>query len=129
MGSEHGDDCLLLEVAHLGIGPGEEGAVGDVDQAHGAARVAFAGCADGHGTSVGEGQFLAVAGGAGGLAVDGEAGVVEEIAAEFDLGGGHGVVGRDARFGKALGEVPGVVAGGGAEGGGGEQDARKGSEV
>jgi hypothetical protein len=74
------------------MAPGEGRGVGDVGEAHRAARVHLPGGADRPGLAVGEGERLLVAGGAGVAAVVGEAGVVEQAAAELYLGQRHRVV-------------------------------------
>lgn len=106
IGGEERDECLVGEVVEVGIGPGEGGRVGDVDEGHAGAGMEGSGAALGSRECVGEGEFLAMAGGAGLLQVDGESGVVEEVSTEFDLGCGHGVVGGDVGRGEARPELP-----------------------
>src|ERR1035438_10354837 len=70
----------------------------------------FAGGSQTDGAAVSEGEFLFMARGARLFPVDGHAGVVEEIPAEFDFGGRHRVVGRDVGLRESFGEIPLVVS-------------------
>ena len=90
--------------------PGQHGAVGNVHQAHGAARMQFASRAYALRPAVGEGELLLVTRGARLRPVPGHALVVEKIAAQLDLGFGHRIVGGDARLGKALRQYPMIIA-------------------
>jgi len=103
---EERGDGLVFELGDGGVGPVEDGEPGDVGEGHDAAGVRLAGDSDGYGELVGEAVFLHVAGGAGALAVDGHAQVVEEMAAQLDFGGRHGVVCWDERGVEALREMP-----------------------
>ena len=60
----------------------------------------------------GEGERLYVAAGATALAVHRHAPVVEQMPAQFDLGGGHGVVRGNNRAWDAFGQLPIPLSGG-----------------
>ena len=57
----HRHQRLVLELVSGGIGPGQDGSVGDVHQAHAAARMHLTRRADAPGAAVGEGPRLLVA--------------------------------------------------------------------
>jgi len=97
---------LIFELGDGGVGPVEDREPCDVGQGHNAARVGLTGHADGYGPLIGEPELLDVAGGAGAFAIRGQAQVIKEIAAQLNLGGQHGIVGRDRWRVESSGEVP-----------------------
>jgi len=103
---EERGDGLVFELGYVGVGPVEDGEPGYVGERHDAAWVGLAGDADGDGELIGESVALDVTGGAGAFAVGGQSQVVEEVAAEFHLGGGHGIVGGDGWWVEARWEGP-----------------------
>lgn len=96
---------LVFEAGDGGVGPVEDGEPGYIGEGHDTTGVGLAGDADGDGELVGEAVALDVTCGAGAFAVDRHAEVVEEVTAEFDLGGRHGVVGGDYRGWEAWREM------------------------
>lgn len=82
------DKRLRVERGEDGVGPVKRGVVDDVGQAHGVARMRFAGRADGSCPTIGEGARRLVAGSASHGLVDRHPQVVKQMAAQFDLGVG-----------------------------------------
>ena len=110
--AEHRHQRLRLELALGRVGPGQHRTVGDVAQAHAAARMHLAGDADAARLLVGEGAILLVARRARERVVDRQPRVVEQVAAQLHLLGAHRVVGRHLRPREARRQVPHVAASG-----------------
>jgi hypothetical protein len=83
--AEQWNGGLYFEVGEQWIGPGESRGIGEIREAHGAARVHLASRAEADGTAIREGELLLVAARARLLLVGRQTLVVEEMAAELDL--------------------------------------------
>jgi hypothetical protein len=100
--AEHRHERLILELGQRRVSPGQRRGIGDVDQAHAAARVQLARGAGGLRAAVGERALLLVTRGARLSAVRRQAGIVKKVPAELGLCLRHEIGRGHAR----PGEVP-----------------------